>query len=153
MITHRETRLLPYSAEQMFDLVVAVDHYPEFLPWCIGARIRRQEETELWADLIIGFKMFRESFTSHVRIHRPRAVEVGFVEGPFKRLVNQWRFEPQAGGGCRVDFYVEFEFRSRVLQAAIGALFHEATRRMIAAFEARAKQLYGEAARLPEPKV
>lgn len=145
MITYREEKLLPYTPAQMFDLVAAVERYPEFLPWCIAARIRRREGNVMWADMVIGFKVFRESFTSRVELARPEAIDVSYADGPFKRLVNHWRFLPEGQEGCRIQFHVEFEFRSRVLQAAIGALFHEATRRMIAAFEGRAARLYGAA--------
>lgn len=144
MPAHTETRFLPYTPEQMFTLVAAVDRYPEFLPWCMGARIKRREETIFWADLIIGFKIFRETFTSKVMLHAPDRIDVELVEGPFKHLINRWAFAPDDEGGCRIDFYVDFEFRSRVLQAAIGPLFDEATRRMISAFTTRADALYGK---------
>jgi len=144
MTAHSETRILPWSPEQMFDLVAAVDRYPEFLPWCLAARIRRREGEVFWADLVIGFKVFRETFTSRVATKRAEAIDVELAEGPFRHLVNRWRFHPHDEGGCRVEFHVEFEFRSRVLQAAIGALFDEATRRMISAFTKRAEALYGQ---------
>jgi len=144
MIRHAEQRLLGYRPEQMFDLVADVERYPEFLPWCIGARIRERSETLLVADLIIGFKMIRERFTSRVDLDRPNlAIDVTYADGPFKHLSNRWRFERTPDGGCVIDFYVEFEFRSVVLQKLIGVLFHEAVKRMVAAFEARARVLYG----------
>jgi len=144
MITHAEQRLLGYRPEQMFDLVADIERYPEFLPWCIGARIRERKERLLVADLIIGFKMIRERFTSRVIPDRERlAIEVTYADGPFKHMANRWRFEPSPGGCCRIDFFVEFEFRSAMLQKLIGVLFHEAVRRMVAAFETRARQLYG----------
>src|SRR6185437_11875909 len=132
--THAEQRILPYTAEQLFDLVADVERYPEFLPWCVGERVV--------ADLLIGFRMFRERFTSKVTLNRPRRIDVAYSEGPFRYLSNHWIFEP-VEGGCRIDFFVDFEFRSRVLQTLIGALFNEAVRRMVAAFESRARQLYG----------
>jgi len=143
MTAHSETRILPWSPEQMFDLVAAVDRYPEFLPWCLASRIRRREGDVFWADLVIGFKVFRETFTSRVTTIRAETIDVELAEGPFRHLVNRWRFHPHGDGGCRIEFHVEFEFRSRVLQAAIGALFDEATRRMISAFTKRAEALYG----------
>jgi len=154
MITHAEQRLLGYRPEQMFDLVADIERYPEFLPWCIGARIRERNDTLVVADLIIGFKMIRERFTSRVSLDRDRlTIEVTYADGPFKQMTNRWRFEPTEDGRCRIDFYVAFEFRSAVLQKLIGVLFHEAVRRMVGAFETRARKLYGaphEGARLAE---
>jgi len=144
MITHSEQRLLGYRPEQMYDLVADIERYPEFLPWCIGARIRERKENLVVADLIIGFKMIRERFTSRVHLDREHlAIEVAYADGPFKQMTNRWRFEPTPDGGCRIDFYVAFEFRSAMLQRLIGMLFHEAVRRMVGAFEARAQKLYG----------
>jgi coenzyme Q-binding protein COQ10 len=144
MMKHAEQRLLGYRPEQLFDLVADVERYPEFLPWCIGARIRERSESLLVADLVIGFKLIRERFTSRVAMDRPHlGIETAYADGPFKHLSNCWRFEPMPDGGCRIDFYVEFEFRSAVLQKLIGLLFHEAVKRMVGAFETRARALYG----------
>ncbi|HVJ43967.1 MAG TPA: type II toxin-antitoxin system RatA family toxin [Dongiaceae bacterium] len=144
MKVHSEQRVLPYRAVQMFDLVVDVGRYPEFLPWCTGARVRERHEDLIVADLMIGFKMVRERFTSRVHVDRPDLrIDVEYIDGPFKFLKNHWQFVDIEGGWCRVDFYLEFEFRSVVLQKLIGVLFHEAVRRMVSAFESRAKQLYG----------
>jgi len=143
MPTHAEKRVLPYSAEQLFDLVADVDRYPEFLPWCIAARVTRREGNVLYADLVIGFKMVREKFTSRVTLYRPSALDVAYIKGPMRYLDNHWRFFDRADGSCLVDFYVDFEFRSPVLQRLIGALFNEAVRRMVGAFETRARALYG----------
>jgi coenzyme Q-binding protein COQ10 len=143
MPTHAERRLLPYTAEQLFDLVADVERYPEFLPWCIGARIRERRANVIVADLLIGFKMVRERFTSRVVLDRPRRIDVSYSEGPFRYLNNHWIFAPQPEGGCVIDFYVDFEFRSRMLQKIIEVLFNEAVKRMVGAFEARARQLYG----------
>ena len=142
MPTHAEKRLLRYSPEQMFDLVADVRRYPEFLPWCVGARVVSRTDAELTADLTIGFKMFRETFRSLVALERPGHVHVKYLNGPFKYLNNHWRFHavPQ---GTEVDFFVDFEFRSRLLQAVIGTVFNEAVRLMVRAFERRAMQLYG----------
>jgi coenzyme Q-binding protein COQ10 len=148
MPTHAEQRLLPYTPEQLFALVADVERYPEFLPWCVGARIRERQPRLIVADLIIGFRVFRERFTSCVGLDPPRHIDVTYTEGPFRYLNNHWTFEP-APGGCRVDFHVDFEFKSRVLQMVIEALFSEAVRRMVAAFERRAAQLYGRPA--PDP--
>ena len=146
MPTHAEKRVLPYTPEQMFELVARVERYPEFLPWCVAARIRSREENVVVADLVIGFKMVRERFTSRVILDPPRRIDVSYIEGPLKHLNNHWIFRPHPSGGTEIDFSVDFEFQSKVLQALIGVLFHEALRRLVAAFEARAKQLYGDPA-------
>jgi coenzyme Q-binding protein COQ10 len=145
MPTHAERRHLPYRADQLFDLVADVERYPEFLPWCTGARIRERKDNVIVADLLIGFRMVRERFTSTVTLGRPGRIDVAYSEGPFKYLENHWTFEPQPDGSCVIDFYVDFEFRSKMLQRLIGVLFNEAVRRMVGAFEGRAKQLYGRA--------
>jgi coenzyme Q-binding protein COQ10 len=143
MPTHAERRLLPYTPEQLFDLVADVERYPEFLPWCLAARIRERRGTVITADLLIGFKMVRERFTSRVELDRPQRIDVSYAEGPFRYLNNHWDFVAQAGGQCLIDFHVDFEFRSRMLQKVIAVLFNEAVKRMVGAFEGRARQLYG----------
>jgi coenzyme Q-binding protein COQ10 len=145
MPTHAEKRVLPYTDEQLFDMVADVRRYPEFLPWCVGARIVSRSETELVADLTIGFKMFRETFRSQVLLERPHHVHVRYLTGPFRYLNNHWRFRP-VQGGTEVDFFVDFEFKSRLLQAVIGTVFNEAVRLMVRAFERRAYVLYRRAA-------
>lgn len=145
MPTHAERKVLPYSPEQMFDLVADVGKYPQFLPWCVGARVRSHNDTQLVADLTIGFGPFRESFTSRVELDRPRQVQVKYENGPFRYLNNQWTFEPDPKG-CNVKFFVDFEFRSRLLQAAIGVVFNEAVKLMVNAFLKRARQVYGNPA-------
>jgi coenzyme Q-binding protein COQ10 len=142
MPTHAEYKIVPYRPDQLFDLVADVGRYPEFLPWCVGARVRSRTEQELLADLTIGFGPFRERFTSRVALDRPSTVRVTYENGPFRYLNNQWRFTPHPQG-CRVDFFVDFEFHSRILQAAIGVVFNEAVRRMVNAFQRRARQVYG----------
>ncbi len=134
---------MPYSAEQMFDLVADVDRYPEFLPWCRAARITRREGDVFWSDLVIGFKIVRERFSSKVTLARPDVIDVQYLKGPMRYLSNHWRFTAQPDGGCLVDFYIDFEFRSALLQRLIGVLFNEAVRRMVGAFEIRARALYG----------
>ena len=142
MPTHRETQHVPYRPEQLFDLVADVGKYPRFLPWCVAARVFRRSEAESLADMTIGFGPFRESFTSRVGLERPQRIRVRYENGPFRYLKNEWGFvaEPR---GCRVDFFVDFEFRSRILQVAIGVVFHEAVRRMVQAFLRRAREVYG----------
>jgi coenzyme Q-binding protein COQ10 len=142
MPTHAEKQIVPYTQEQLFDLVADVDKYPRFLPWCVAARVRHRTETELLCDLTIGFGPFRESFTSRVTLDRPRRVNVQYESGPFRYLNNQWNFAPH-GNGTEVAFFVDFEFRSRLLRSAIGVVFNEATRRMVNAFRKRAHDVYG----------
>lgn len=142
MPTHAEKRHLPYRPEQLYELVAGVDRYPEFLPWCKAARITKREGNVFFADLVIAFKVFRERFTSKVTLHPKHQVDVEYINGPFRYLNNHWKFEPAPDGGCIVDFYVDFEFKSRILQNLIGLLFNEAVHRMVAAFEARADKLY-----------
>ena len=142
MTTHAEQRLIRHSPEQLFDLVADVNSYPEFLPWCLACRIRKQTETTLVADLIIGFQVFKEQFTSHVQMDRDDfIIKVEYAEGPFKYLINRWKFSKHPDG-CMIDFYVDFEFKSRLLQTVIESLFTEAVKRMVSAFETRADQLY-----------
>jgi coenzyme Q-binding protein COQ10 len=140
--THAEHKLVPYTAEQIFDLVADVGRYHQFLPWCAASRVRSRTEKELVADLTIGFGPFRESFTSRVALDRPHKVVVTYENGPFRYLNNQWTLTP-APNGCRVDFFVDFEFRSRVLQAAIGVVFNQAVQAMVNAFLKRAREVYG----------
>jgi len=144
MPTHAEKRVLPYTPEQMYDLVADIEKYPEFLPWCLAARIRKREGNVVYADLIIGFKMIRERFTSRVTLSPPDRIDVSYTEGPFSYLNNHWIFITTEDGGCLIDFYVDFEFKSKMLQKIIGVLFNEAVRRMVTAFETRARQLYGD---------
>src|SRR5271154_4494136 len=140
MPTHAELRVLAYTPEQLFALVADIERYPEFLPWCFAARIKERRADRIVADLIIGFRIFRERFTSRVALDAPRRVDVTYAEGPFRRLNNHWVFE-RVQGGCRIDFY--FEFKSRLMQRVIEVLFGEAVRRMVGAFENRARDLYG----------
>lgn len=143
MPTHAERRKMPYTPAQMFDLVAAVDRYPEFLPWCLASRITSREGDVFYADLIIGYKMIREKFGSRVTALRPDHIHVEYLSGPMKYLSNHWRFLPEPDGGCTIDFYVEFEFKNPVLQKLIAMFFEEAVKRMVGAFEGRAKALYG----------
>ena len=143
MTVHAEKRVIPYRPEQLYELVADVRSYPEFLPWCIAARIRHQDDYALEADLIIGFQMFREKFTSYVDLDpETLEIDVQYAEGPFRYLTNKWRFL-EHDDGCEIDFYVDFEFNSRLLQSVIETLFTEAVRRMVGAFENRAEVLYG----------
>lgn len=139
----REKRILPYTCEQMFDLVADVARYPEFLPWVIATRIRSDNETEMTADMLVGFKAIREKFTSRVEKQRPLHLETFYLDGPLRDLDNDWHFSPTPEGGCAIDFCVDFTFRSAVFEALAGQYFDRAFRKMVGAFEARADVLYG----------
>ena len=149
MPTHAEKRELPYTADQMFALIADIESYPAFLPWCSAARIRSRMPQDngdevVEADLVISFKVFRERFGSRVVLrHADRRIDVAYLDGPFRYLNNHWTFRPLPNRGCEVDFFVDFEFRSRTLQAIIGVVFNEAMQRIVRAFEARARELYG----------
>lgn len=144
MPTHAEKRPLPYTPDQLFDLVADVERYPEFLPWCVGARIRKRDGDMFFADLVIGFKMIRERYTSKVVLDRAaQRIDVTYTEGPFQYLNNHWSFVPNADGTTTIDFFVDFEFKSKILQKVIGSLFNEAVKLMVGAFEKRAGQLHG----------
>ncbi len=142
MPKHQETKVLPYTPEQMFDLVADVERYPEFLPWVRGARISQRQGDVFHADLLVGFKMIRERYTSRVALDRPNCIDVTYTYGPFRYLENRWRFAPHPDG-CHIEFFLDFEFKSRFLQRVIGALFNEAVRKMVSSFEDRARDLYG----------
>ena len=146
MATHAERRALPYTPDQMYALVVDIERYPDFLPWCRAARITRRDGDVLYADLVIGFGMFRERFSSKVSLSPPHGIDVDYIKGPMRHLNNRWRFEPREDG-CLIDFHVDFELRSAILDRAIGMLFHEAARRMVSAFEKRARAIYGPPSR------
>lgn len=143
MPTHTETRVLPYTPEQLFDLVAAVDRYPEFLPWCKAARILSWNERRMVADLIIGYKIFHDKFRSDVALDKPYSITVNYVSGPLATLHNHWQFSPSGQGACTLTFHVDFDFRSPILQSLIDTFFDKALSKMVTAFEARAAALYG----------
>lgn len=142
MPTHAETKSLPYTPQQMFDLVADVERYPEFLPWCRSCRIIRCEENVITAELVIGYKLVRESFLSKVTLSKPNEIRVDYLRGPLRHLSNAWTFSPEKNGGCTIDFFVDFEFRNAFFQKLMGVFFNEIVRRMVFAFEDRAKSLY-----------
>ncbi|PYC48347.1 ubiquinone-binding protein [Litorivita pollutaquae] len=152
MPTHSETRHLPYTAAQMYDLVADVAAYPQFLPWCSAARIRSITPLEgvenaevMEADLVISFKVFREKFGSRVTLFPDQMkVDTEYLDGPFKYMKSNWAFA-DADGGCDVTFFVDFEFKNAILQGIIGVVFNEAMQRIVRAFERRAAALYGSA--------
>lgn len=143
MPRHSETRHLPYTPEQMFELVADVGRYGEFLPWVSATRVRSNSDTEMVADMIVGFKGLRETFTSKVAKERPGHIRVDYLDGPLKYLNNDWNFRPDGQGGTLVDFCVDFAFKNRMFELLAGQVFDRALRKMIGAFEERAAALYG----------
>ena len=150
MPNHAEARFLPYTPEQIFDLVADIERYPEFLPWCVAARITQRENEVLTADMIVGFTAIREKFSSKVTLKRPDRIDVKYIKGPFKYLKNSWIFIAK-DQGCVIEFDIAFEVRSRLLRRILEPLFGEAVRRMVAAFDRRAEVVYGEGAGAPAP--
>lgn len=138
---HHQKRILPYTPKQMYDLVADVSKYQEFLPWCVGTRINWRKADSLNADVLIGYKAIREIFTSTVTLTPYEAISVHYERGPFSKLQNYWTFveHPQ---GCEVEFFIDFEFRASLLNSIIKSFFEEAVKRMIDAFEKRAKVIY-----------
>lgn len=144
MPTHQETRILPYTPDQMFDLVADIKRYPEFLPWCSAARIIRDDGETVIAELTIGYKMIRERFTSRVSLDRKnRVIQVSYISGPLKALRNEWRFTPEKKKQCTVDFFVQFEFSNPIFTGLMNMFFDVAFRQMVGAFEKRAAEIYG----------
>jgi coenzyme Q-binding protein COQ10 len=148
MPAHSETRRLPYSAEQMYDLVADVGSYPQFIPWIAAARVRSVEpegdHEVMLADLVVGFRMFREQFLSKVTMWEgDRRIDTEYIEGPFRHMHSKWVFRDMEDGGCEVHFDVDFEFKNRLLQGAAGMFFKDAMQRIVRAFEARADALHG----------
>lgn len=143
MPSHNETRILPYTPSQMFDLVIAIERYPEFLPWCRDTRVRERPDGKIVSDMEIGYKLFSERFTSLVTVDRPREIIVEYVSGPLSRLSNAWKFAPSGKSSCKLSFNVDFDFRSPLMRVAMEAFFDKALSRMVSAFEERAKEIYG----------
>jgi len=146
MTTHSETKFLPYTAQQMYDLVSDVANYPKFLPWTSAARIRsttdQGDHVEMLADLVISFKVFRETFGSRVLLWpEAKQIDTAYLDGPFKHMQSRWQFADM-DGGCDVSFNVDFEFKNRLLQGAAGLFFYEAMHQVVRSFETRAKALY-----------
>lgn len=127
----------------MFDLVADIGCYDQFLPWVQAMRIRSRENNVVTADMVVGFKMVRERFTSQVTLARPNRVHVDYISGPLKYLKNDWLFHAASDGGCDIEFSVDFEFNNRVFERLAGLFFHEAFKRMVGAFETRAEAIYG----------
>ena len=142
------TRRVAHTPEQMFALVADIETYPQFLPLCEALTVRSRKErdgrTILVADMSIGYKAIRETFTTQVLLKPDEnSIDVKYIDGPFKYLSNIWRFEPADGGGCNVRFFIDYEFKSRILGALMGTMFDRAFRMFSEAFEKRADIIYG----------
>ncbi len=140
------TKSLPYTVKQIYDLILDVEKYPEFLPWCAAGRVVETNEENIIADLVISFKAFSEQYRSKISLSPPTdgyaAIDVEMIEGPFKYLSNFWRLK-EISTGVEIDFYVDFAFKSVILDKILGLVFESASKQMIDAFEIRAQQLYG----------
>ena len=142
MPTHAERRIVDYSPAQMYDLVADIERYPEFLLWCVSVVKKSEVGNIIESEMAIGFKALREKFTSRATLFPKERIQVEYLNGPFRYLNNHWVFHEHPRG-CEIEFYIDFEFRSRLLQMVIGTLFSEAVRIMVRAFETRASRLYG----------
>ena len=141
--SHFESRIVPYSTEQLFDLVMSIEDYPEFLPWCLYAQINTVAQNNLEADVVIGYKIFREQFSSRVYFNPGKSIEVEYLKGPMRHLHNKWEFKKIRKGQCQVDFYVDFSMKSKFFEAIVEQFFQRALVKMIDSFETRAFELYG----------
>jgi coenzyme Q-binding protein COQ10 len=141
-------RRVPHSAADMFELVADVERYPEFVPLCEALTVRKRSreggKDVIVADMTVAYKLVRQTFTSRVTLDRRNLeILVEYLEGPFRRLNNTWKFRPQTQSACDVEFFIAYEFKSRTLGLLMGAMFDTAFRRFSAAFERRADQVYG----------
>ncbi len=142
MGTRLHTYFLPYRPEQLYDLVADIEKYPEFLPWCVAVRILSKSETEIMADLSVGYKFFRETFRSRVHLTPKSRIDVEYISGPFHYLNNHWIFNAGQNNGTNVDFFIDFEFRNTLFQSATQMVFEGAFNQMLHSFEKRAEKLY-----------
>ena len=143
MSTKLHTHHLPYTPEQLYDLVADIEKYPEFLPWCGAVRILSQSETDILADLSVGYKFFRENFRSRVHLTPKTRIDVEYINGPFHYLNNHWVFKKGAKGGTDIEFFIDFEFKSKLFQSATQMVFEAAFDQMLSSFEKRAREVYG----------
>lgn len=143
MPKYSENKILPFLPNELFDLVADVENYPDFVPWCVGTRVYGKKKTYIDADMMIGYKWVRETFTSRVHLIPYSEIDIEYKKGPFRNLTNTWKFSPVGEKSCEISFLVEFEFKSKFLEKLIGTVFTEAVHRMVTAFEKRAHELYG----------
>ena len=141
-MNYKEKKILRYKPEQLYDLVSDIKKYPEFLPWCLGSRVKKISNKQLYADLIVGVRIYREVFKSNVFLNKEQSIiYVEYLEGPFNQLSNKWVFK-KVKDGCEIDFYVDFELNSKLLNSVFKSFFEEAVIKMVNAFENRANELY-----------
>ncbi len=144
MPSYRETRVLPYPVEQLFDLIADVERYPEFLPWWHAARVRRRDGNTEHVDQVVGPAIARFRFASTTVLERPDRIKTTSSERPFRRLEIHWSFAPAPQGGCQASFFVDYELRSGTLQKLVGVIFDAAVRRVVSAFDHRARDRLAE---------
>lgn len=144
MGTKLHTHFLPYTPEQLFDLVADIEKYPEFLPWCVAARVLSRSETEIVADLSVGYKIFRETFRSRVHLTPKTRIDVEYINGPFRSLNNHWTFLRGSDFGTNIEFFIDFQFQNSFFQTATQRVFESAFDQMLSSFEKRADRLYGK---------
>jgi coenzyme Q-binding protein COQ10 len=138
-----ERRHLPYSPQQLFDLVADVEKYPDFVPSVAAAKVRRREGSTVWVDMVVGTHLLRKRFASKAALDRPGRIDISSRDALFERYDQHWTFEPAADGGTVIEFRVDFEFRSRLLQMIMGAYLEDSAKAMVSAFRRRARQMYG----------
>ena len=143
MPVHRESRVLPYTPTQVYDLVADVERYPEFLPWCGGAEVEAGAEGVLRAAVLIDYHGIKQSFKTENRSSPPRLIEIRLVSGPFRQLDGTWRFTALTAQACRIDFHLHYEFSNRLLEKLVGPVFKHIANTLVDAFLRRAEQLYG----------
>lgn len=143
MPTHSESRIVPYSAMQLFNLVIDIEKYPDFLPWCINSRILNNSKNDLDADITIGYKVFLETFSSHVHFTRFKEIEINYLKGPMRHLHTKWMFKDINKNQCQIDFYIDFSLKTKLFERLVNQFFHKALITMVNAFERRATELYG----------
>lgn len=141
MPQHAEHRILPYSPETLFTIIADVKRYPEFLPWVMDADIIKKTEQGFLADLTVGYKLFQDTYRSHVILTPNKRIEIQYIKGPFKYLHNHWNFTPTSSNSVEIDFFIDFEFQSSLFQTMIQSVFTDAVKKMISAFEERARRL------------
>jgi ribosome-associated toxin RatA of RatAB toxin-antitoxin module len=135
--------LVPFTPEQMYELVDQAERYPEFLPWCGKTHVEFRDEKTTRATLQISYRGVKQSFSTHNANDRPSLIDIRLVRGPFRRLHGTWRFTPLGDAACRIDFRLEYEFAGKVLERIVGPVFNHIANTLVDAFIHRAEQLYG----------
>lgn len=142
MPSYREQKVLPYSPQQLFELVLDIEAYPQFLPWCVSAHISKREADALMAELTVGYQFFKDSFRSRVLFIADEWIKVQYLGGPLKDLETEWRFRPHVEG-CDLLFFIDFQFKESIFNQIVRFIFFDIAHQMVAAFEQRAHKLYG----------